>query len=62
MKKPKCKLTPVPVGMEIMPWHWWLTPELSMTEAEREYYYGHPLAGTVLNVAGRLYEVNIPHG
>jgi hypothetical protein len=57
----RCRLIPVPLGAKIQPWHWWKTPELSMTEAEREYYHGSPLTGETLKASGKLYEVRIPN-
>jgi hypothetical protein len=57
----RCRLIPVPAGAKIQPWHWWKTPELSMTEAEREYYHGNPLTGETLEASGKLYEVRIPN-
>lgn len=57
----RCRLIPVPVGAKIRPWHWWKTPELSMTESEREYYHGNPLTGETLEASGKLYEVRIPN-
>lgn len=53
----------VPLGAIIQPWHYWFTPELSMTEAERTYYHGHPCSGNPLSTIGhgKLFEIRIPN-
>jgi hypothetical protein len=54
-------MLPVPIGALIQPWHYWFTPELSMTESERSYYYGHPCQGEPLSEIGygKLFELRI---
>jgi hypothetical protein len=56
-----CEMLPVPIGALIQPWHYWFTPELSMTEAERSYYHGHPCQGEPLSEIGygKLFELRI---
>lgn len=49
------KLIPVPVGTKIQAWHWWLTPELNMSEGERIVYYGHSMVGKKLREDGQLF-------
>lgn len=55
----KATLIPVPVGTKIQDWHWWLTPELNMSEGERVVYFGRSRAGKRLKQAGQLFYVRI---